>query len=190
MNKQSRHTGLWLLAGICLIAAVSIVGVSSWLPVKITGVEAKITSQSSRKPVESKSQEITSNLPTLASFSPAWDRRLRPVQEVVAPPPPPTKRAAPPPPANPFTAKLTGLIIEDNHSMALFTTQTGDIQFVSLGQMIEDAKVVEIQPKQVILHRNGQSLTLEITETPETSRSSRPAPRTRAPIYNRRRPTR
>ncbi|MFG0250499.1 MAG: hypothetical protein ACF8OB_16560, partial [Phycisphaeraceae bacterium JB051] len=125
-------------------------------------------------------------LPTLASFTPAWDLRLRLVEQ--APPtPPPTRPVAtpPPPPAKPFTAKLTGTIIEPNHSMALFTTPDGEIQFVNLGQMIEDAKVVQIQPEQVIIQHNGQTLTLEITEADSTNR--RPAPRTRPNIYQRRR---
>jgi type II secretory pathway component PulC len=107
------------------------------------------------------------------------------VVKVIAPPPPPTQPVAPPPPpSKPFTAKLTGTILETDRSMALFTTQTGEIQFVSVGQMIDDAKVVQIEPEKVILDRNGQTLTLEMTEAPSSIRPTSNRPN----IYNRRRP--
>ncbi len=175
----------------CLLTALGVICVHILLPVQITEEPVTIPNITATKPAtDFKSQTIQTNLPTLASFASAWDLRLRPVEKVVPPPPKPTTvTAPPPPPANPFTAKLTGTIIEPNHSMALFTTQTGDIQFVSLDQMIEDAKVVDIQPEQVILERNGQTLTLQIIE-PTSNNQHRPTTHTRPSVYQRRRPLR
>jgi len=188
MSNRLRHSGLWFLAGLCLLAAFA-TATTAWLrPVSVTGQPTlqKIS------PVQSQSQttekQTTSNLPSLASYQPIWKLQLRPVIKTVAPPPPPKAQTPPPPRAKPFTAKLTGTILEPKHSMALFTTKTGEITFVGIGQMIEDAKVIQIQPKQVILEHNGQTLTLELSEV-NTPANHRRAP-SRANVINRRRPIR
>ena len=191
MNRLTRHSGLWLLAVLCLLSAVAVVCVHFWIPVQINVQPASLSVMTAAsKPAKATTPPTPqSTLPTLASFTPAWDLRLRPVQEAPPPAPTPTVTAPPPPPpAKSFTAKLTGTIIEPNHSMALFTTQTGEVQFVNLGQMVEDAKVVQIQPDQVIIERNGQTLTLEVDD--KSTNSRHPAPRTRPNVYQRRRPLR
>lgn len=188
MSNRTRHTGLWFLAGLGVLAAVVIAIAGYLLPVTVTGILPSESAQPrSTKPTPQSANQIpASSLPTLASYDPIWRLQLRPVVKDIAPPPQrPTQPVAPPPPPSmPFTAKLTGTILEAQHSMALFTTQSGDIQFVSIGQMIEDAKVVQIESEKVILDRNGQTLTLEMTEAPV---SNQPTP-VRPNIYNRRRP--
>ena len=189
MSNRTLYSGLWLLTGLGVLAAIIVAVAGYLLPVAVFGkLPAESTLKHPAKPVEntSDSPQVFS-LPSLSSYAPIWNLQLRPKAKIVTPPPAPVQHVAPPPPSKPFTAKLTGTILEADRSMALFTTKTGDIQFVSIGQMIEDAKVVQIEPEKVILDRNGQTLTIELTESTEPTSSPTPSRRN---VYNRRRPVR
>lgn len=194
MARRKQHHGLQWLAGICFVSAVATVLYSMTTPVLVTGfVSEDALPKRSPKTADNntgKSNTPASYLPALVSYAPAWQMHLRPVIAAPAPAPEPVRQVAstpPPPPSKPFTAKLTGTILEDNHSMALFTTQTGEIQFVSVGQMIEDARVVKIDSEKVILDNNGQTLTVELTESQDSSNYNTPSRTLRPNIYNRRR---
>lgn len=181
-------SALWLLTVVCILSTAGTLTAHWMLPILVTGKAPILPTDFKTKPDASANNESMSELPTLATYAPIWKLQLRPVVKTVAPAAPPKSASSPPPPSKPFTAKLTGTIIEDKHSMALFTTKTGEIQFVTIGQMIEDAKLVQIQPQEVIIDHNGKTLTIELSKPTTTAgkriRSQRTAP------YNRRRPIR
>ena len=190
MSLRKRHTGLWVLTGLCLLSVAVVITITMLMPIIVTGkLPDAVAPLIQTIPSSSDTNTPSQYLPSLASYAPIWQMQLRPrvTATITVAPPEPARHPPPPPPTKAFTAKLTGTILEDNHSMALFTTQTGEIEFVMIGQTVEDARVVQIQPQKVILDRNGQTLTVELTEQSTSPKRMAPTRSTRPNIYNRRR---
>jgi len=65
--------------------------------------------------------------------------------------------------------------------MALFMTSKGTIEFKRVGESIEDAVVLSIELDEVSVKRNNETLTLHVTDQPQTRSAgtpSRPSSRT------------
>jgi len=101
--------------------------------------------------------ETTPGVPPLTAFRELrWDRTLR--APLYDPPPPPPPEVKPPPPLN---LKLLGTVIEPNgRSQAMLTASSGQVQMHRVGDVIENATLLNIEPNAVTVTYYDQTLTL------------------------------
>jgi hypothetical protein len=102
-----------------------------------------------------------------ADYAVIHERRL---QTLLFDPPPVTQAAPEPPPEPQFTAHLIGTAVDPGFSYALFQTNTGERKSVSVGQTIEDAETLAIQPDSVTVRFHGKTLVLSIEAATEPSK--------------------
>ena len=94
-----------------------------------------------------------------AANDPVWSTSLR---RPLVDPPKPVAAAATQAPAPPLTVKLTGTVIEQGRSLAMFVTAAGKIELRGVGEVIEGAKVTEITDEGVRIEHNGRSVMMEL----------------------------
>jgi hypothetical protein len=107
-------------------------------------------------------------VPPMEQFQPLLAKNLRPpltgetvVAEVVPTNPVSTEITPPIEVTQTFSAQLEGTAIEHGHSYALFSTG-GELKWVTIGEIIGDAEVVEIRGDGVTLRRGEQTLTVNL----------------------------
>jgi hypothetical protein len=64
--------------------------------------------------------------------------------------------------APPLTVKLTGTVIEQGRSLAMFITAVGKVELKGVGEIINGAKVTEITDAGVRLEHNGRAVMMAL----------------------------
>ncbi len=84
---------------------------------------------------------------------PLFDAKVSVVSTAKAPPPKPK-----------LAVTLTGTVIEPGFTYAMLRGKSGQVKFVSVGQVIDDAEVTEITSSSVTVKFHGDSITLKVSK--------------------------
>jgi hypothetical protein len=110
-----------------------------------------------------KHKQQTANEPMVvtipAAGDPVWGTPLR--RPLVDPPKAETMTAVKTT-APPLTVKLTGTVIEQGRSLAMFITAVGKVELKGVGEIINGAKVTEITDAGVRLEHNGRAVMMAL----------------------------
>ena len=91
-------------------------------------------------------------------FALLWSLDLhRPLYD---PPPPEVKTVKFVPP--PLKVKLVGTVIEEPESQAMVLDGRGDVVFLRIGDTVDNARIVSISDRDVVLHYYDQQITLSM----------------------------
>ncbi len=136
-----------------LTAAVAVVALTILLPVR----PPSPATQTDRTQVY-KNPATTRSSTADTDFADVMDVELR-AQDTGAAHTAPTSQTSI---ESPLGLKLTGTIVEPQHSYAVFENATGEMMIKSVGDHASGARVTAIDHDTVILQYNGQPLTLRV----------------------------
>ncbi len=100
--------------------------------------------------------------PKLNDFSPLWSVDLRrPLYD----PPPKQVVVVPPPPPKPLNVHLVGTAIEPGHSAGMFIMAGGQMELKAVGELIDDAQLLDVNEDSATLLHNGSPVTIKLEKT-------------------------
>ena len=153
MNVQRLRSWLWITAAACIVAALGIV-VLAWRTPYLDAAD-----QASRRVITTAATtDDQSKLPGVEQFAPLMDTASRLRRPLFDPPPPAPPKAKPPPP---LRVRLAGTIIDPEDAQAMLIGSSGAIQFLRVGDVIDDATILEITESSVRVeyHNEEHQLT-------------------------------
>jgi hypothetical protein len=153
---------LWLIAALGAAGAVlAVVAAAKW-PLASVEADARPVSHSAT----TRAAPPERALPPLASFAPAWRRRLR--RPLVDPPAPAPARLASAKAAKRARpgVRLIGTIIDGKQSKGLFITGLSKIELKAVGEPVAGATIVAIEDNSATLSSGGETFTLKRERTP------------------------
>ena len=149
---------LWIASGVLIVASGLFI-----LWALLGRVEPDLTSlDQPARTDQSGHDEPAGKLPPLLAFEVVWTRDVRPtllssmVEKSVVVPEPQT----PAPVVDSLPFQLLGTAVEAGRSDAVFLSEDGLIVVTRVGDPIDDAKVLRIEPDRVVLERDGQTMTV------------------------------
>ena len=157
MNVQRLRSWLWITAAACIVAALGIV-VLAWRTPYLDAAD-----QASRRVITTAATtDDQSKLPGVEQFAPLMDTASRLRRPLFDPPPPAPPKAKPPPP---LRVRLAGTIIDPEDAQAMLIGSSGAIQFLRVGDVIDDATILEITESSVRVEYHNEEHQLT-TPTP------------------------
>lgn len=155
MRTRQMKSWLWIGSAAMGIAAVGVL-VMAWV-MPYAEAEPDAVMVNVKHAPKAAHDAVASTVPTAGD--PVWGTSLRrPLVE----PPKPTATAETRAQAPPLTAKLTGTVIEQGRSLAMFITAAGKVELKGVGESIEGAQVKEITDRSVRLEHNGRTITMAL----------------------------
>ena len=145
---------LWWCCGVLICSSLAVVGFAFFWP-----YDGEMTEDSrSEHPSISSVEKLPDTWPKLSTFAPLWTLDLRrPLYDVS-----PQSSEQPSSPRLPqvLGLRLTGTVIEPNHSIAMFITREGKVALRSVGQKVEQAQILEIMSDRVSVEHAGRQIDL------------------------------
>jgi type II secretory pathway component PulC len=151
MNQRRIRTILWLTAsGQLAVGLAAALLLYHWPYPSPPGASTTV-----------QAAPVTAHKPT--QVLPPWEeiRRAMSVdlRRPLFDPPPPVAKAPPPP--KPLMIKLEGTIIEPDNSVAMIVDSRGQMKWYTVGQKVEEATLMKIEPDVVTLKHHGRSVRVE-----------------------------
>ena len=156
MTPRTTRASLWFATATLLLLAVAGLLLTAMMPLQNPAHAHAPQTRSTAAGSEPAAPDLT-----LASFEPVWGLDLRrPLYDPprpAAPGPAPGKRPAVP-------LQLIGTMVEDGHSVAMFTTAQGGIELLGVGQKHEGLEVLRIAEGTVTARHAGAQVTMTVED--------------------------
>lgn len=147
---------LWCLTGVLGAGAVVVLAGVVWLPYERAGNGVVSARAGSARSQGGHTQDA-------AALPPAGDTVWRtPLRQPLQDQPTPTRPAVASAAPSSLTARLAGTVVEQGHSVAMFITRSGKIEFKAVGEAVDDAEVLDITLDRVSLRHNGRTVDLTL----------------------------
>lgn len=157
-----------LLKSLCwLVATASCIAVAMVIQWAMTPINFNSTSSNSSATQNDSLTGEQDQLPQLNRVKQIAAINLQ--RPLFDPPPPPKPQTKPRPPAK-LIARLTGIVYEDDHSLALFMTKDNQSKLYAVGESFNDqsgqVKILQITPITVEISYAGKTQTLQLKQEP------------------------
>ena len=167
MNNHRKRQILWLLTAITATGAITSLVVAFTLPYLPQDASNHPTTPLTNTTITSNNTASQSRIIPQATLRKAKSLDLR--KPLFDPPPPPEVKK----PRPPLRIKLQATMVEPGNSMAMITGSDGKTTFKTIGDVIDNAEIIEITETQITVRYHDELVPILIEKTPGSSSGGR-----------------